>query len=90
MQMMLRKKIIFLLNFKIKDGGHLQNTNSEGLLRILNSFLSGNFTIYQISQFFTSSDFPNILQTKAELYVLKYNIVIEIIFLTFLYILITF
>lgn len=67
--MILRKKIIFLLSFEVKDGGHLQNTNSEGLLRILNSFLSGSFTIYQISQFFTSSDFPNILQTKAELYI---------------------
>lgn len=69
--MILRKKIIFPLDFKVKDGDLLQNINSKGLLWILNSFLSGSFTIYQILQFFTSSDFPNILQTKAELYILK-------------------
>lgn len=88
--MILRKKIIFPLNSKVKDGDHLQDINSEGLLWILNSFLSGSFTIYQILQFFTSSDFLNILQTKAELYILKYDIIIEIIFLASLYILITF
>lgn len=34
MQMILGKKIIFPLKFKVKDGDHLQNINSEGYLTV--------------------------------------------------------
>ena len=43
-----------------------QNINNEGISGILNSFMSGSFTIFQISQYCTPCDFMNKSQTKTE------------------------